>query len=167
GPPLVIVHGWRRNCQTPANSVAGWSGTRARSDTPLDGPRYSVRAQCAPPSCVTNAPRVVPSRNTCPSTPTTTVRGSRGSSEIAAIEPASSSPAWRHVFPPSTECQMPAPSSTVLRGFASPVPAHTSLGSRGDTASAPIGATRSRSNVGRHDTPPSELLNTPPPAPPA
>ena len=39
GPPLVIVHGIRRNCQIPAKSVDGLLGKRTISETPVDGPR--------------------------------------------------------------------------------------------------------------------------------
>src|SRR5690349_19668228 len=50
---------------------------------------------------------------------------------------------------------------------ASPVPAHTTLGSEGATASAPIAATGSLSKIGVQRLPPSEDFHTPPDDAPA
>ena len=38
GPPLVAIHGLRRNCQIAAKIVCGCFGFHAKSAAPLDGP---------------------------------------------------------------------------------------------------------------------------------
>ena len=65
------------------------------------------------------------------------------------MRPVVSSPALRHVAPPSTDRNIPQPIEMWLRMNDSPVPTHTTLGFDGATASAPIDDTGSRSKIGR------------------
>ncbi len=63
---------------------------------------------------------------------------------------------------------MPSPITSLSRiAQASPVPAHTMLGSDGATASAPIAATGMLSDTGVQWPPPSVVFQTPPDAAPA
>src|SRR5215470_5931182 len=61
---------------------------------------------------------------------------------------------------------MPCPTEMWLRMKDSPVPAHTMFGSVAATASEPIDATGSESNMGSQCIPPSVLLKMPPEAAP-
>ena len=62
---------------------------------------------------------------------------------------------------------MPLPSEMLLRMNASPVPAHTVLGSLGAMASAPIDWTSWPSKIGSQCAPSSTVFHTPPDAAPA
>ena len=77
-----------------------------------------------------------------------------------------SSPVWVQVSPPSVERYTPLPSETLLRMWASPVPAQTTCGSAGETARAPIESAGWSSKIGVQRTPPSRLRKTPPEAAP-
>ena len=61
---------------------------------------------------------------------------------------------------------MPWPSEMWLRMYASPVPAQTTFGSDGATASAPIDCTGWPSKIGAQCTPPSVVFQMPPDAAP-
>src|SRR5579864_2538658 len=61
---------------------------------------------------------------------------------------------------------MPCPTEMWLRINDSPVPAHTTFGSLGATASEPMDATGSESKIGSQWIPPSVLLKMPPEAAP-
>ena len=62
---------------------------------------------------------------------------------------------------------MPSPMEMWLRMKGSPVPAHTTFGSDGATASAPTDATGWLSKIDDQWMPPSVLLKIPPDAAPA
>ena len=63
---------------------------------------------------------------------------------------------------------MPSPMTSLSRiAHASPVPAQTTFGSDGATASAPIAATGMLSDTGTQRPPPSVVFHTPPDAAPA
>src|SRR5665213_458212 len=167
-PPLVAIHGCRRNCQIAANTVLGAFGFQARSAAPLAGPTYSVFDQLRPPSAVTYTPRAGLSFHGSPSAPTIARRGFFGSTRIFEISAVSESPACVQCFAPSRVSHTPSPYETSLRGAASPVPTHTVLSSLGATAIAPIAPNfEAASQTGWNDEPPSLDLKTPPPAPPA
>src|SRR5512142_3271721 len=62
---------------------------------------------------------------------------------------------------------MPSPTTSASRiAHASPVPAHTTLGFDGATASAPMACTSALSNTGTNRCPPSVDFHTPPDAEP-
>ena len=70
-------------------------------------------------------------------------------------------------MPASVDLYIPLPMEIWLRIHASPVPAHTTLGSDGATASAPIDCTGWSSKIGCQWIPPSVVFHTPPDAAPA
>ena len=62
------------------------------------------------------------------------------------------------VSPASVERYTPFPRDTLERMWASPVPAHTTLGSDGDTARAPMEWAFWSSKIGSQLTPASEVF---------
>lgn len=83
------------------------------------------------------------------------------------IRPVLSRPIRTQVFPASVDLKIPQPSETLLRIEDSPVPAQTTLGSEGATASDPIDETGMLSKIGAQWRPPSVVLKIPPEAAPA
>ncbi len=71
-------------------------------------------------------------------------------------------PAAVQVAPPSVLRKTPLPQPELLRSLASPVPAHTTLGSAGHTARAPMEAAPVLSKTGWKLAPASVVFITPP-----
>ena len=72
-------------------------------------------------------------------------------------------PTCCQVRPASRERYTPSPNETSMRMVVSPVPAYTTLGSEGATASAPMVALlRKPSETLRQYTPPSPVFQIPP-----
>ena len=118
------------------------------------------------PSCGTRrAPAAV--RSCAPSRRRRRRRGSSDAITIRAMRPVASRPRCFHVWPASVERYTPLPIEMLPRMNASPVPAHTTLGSDEATASAPIDATCWPSKIAVQWTPPSSVLKMPPDAAPA
>src|SRR5260370_29213830 len=77
-----------------------------------------------------------------------------------------SNPIFVQVFPPSSDLYAPSPQEELCRLFGSPVPTHTTDGSDGAIAMAPIGETFSLSNIGSQVVPLFVVFHTPPEAVP-
>src|SRR5580692_10650047 len=76
------------------------------------------------------------------------------------------SPMFCHVFPASSDLEIPSPHEELCRLFGSPVPTHTTAGSDGAIAISPIVDTPSLSNTGSHVVPLFVVFHTPPDAVP-
>src|SRR5688572_16219565 len=90
-----------------------------------------------------------------------------GCTTMREMRPVFSSPARVQVLPASVERNIPHPTEMLLRMNGSPVPAYTTFGSLGATASAPTDDTGWLSKIAVQCTPPSVDLNNPPEAAPA
>src|SRR5690606_38961339 len=99
-----------------------------------------------------------------PRAPTYTMSGFSGWMTMRPIWYDPSSPLCSHVLPPSMDLYTPLPHDTLLRGFASPVPTHTMLGSVCATATSPIETAFSRSNWCSKVTPLLVVFSKPPEA---
>src|SRR5437763_9476602 len=85
---------------------------------------------------------------------------------MSPICPASFSPMYVHVLPPSVVFHTPSPCATLPRIGYSPPPTYTTSAAEGATAIAPIVPPKYLSVTGAHDSPPFTDLNTPPPVVP-
>ncbi len=83
------------------------------------------------------------------------------------MRPVASSPMWVQVSPPSVDFHTPLPMEMLERMKGSPVPAHTTLGAEGATASSPTDGTPALSKTGSQLEPPSVVFQIPPAAAPA
>ena len=83
-----------------------------------------------------------------------------------AIRPVFSRPILFQVLPASVDLKTPQPTEMWLRMNGSPVPAQTTFGSDGATASAPTELTVCSSKIEVQWMPPSVVLNIPPDAAP-
>src|SRR6266850_1718197 len=78
----------------------------------------------------------------------------------------SASPSEVHVLPPSVVFQTPSPAATLPRMGYSPVPTYTMSGFDSETPIAPMVPPKYLSVDAAHVSPPSVVLNTPPPVVP-
>src|ERR1700736_393093 len=101
-------HGGRRARQSDANTTCP-DGSAARSAAPVSRSVKSVRVHVAPPSVDRYTPRVSLAAYACPSTATSSVFASCGSTTIRAICRESSSPICVQLAPPSRDRYMPSP----------------------------------------------------------
>src|ERR1700689_4773304 len=119
-----------------------------------------------PPSVVLYNPRSGFAPHRCPSAATYTISGFVGSITIRPMLCVSSRPTWVQLRPPSIDLYTPLPHDELWRLFGSPLPTHTTEGSEGAIATAPIVKTGSLSNTGMNWFPALVVFHNPPVAVP-
>src|SRR5262249_25647325 len=87
GPPLVISHGRRRACHSPAKRMRGLAASKQTSDAPVSASLNTTRFHVSPPSVVRYTPRSGLGPNAWPSTAAYAMRGSCGCTIIVPICP--------------------------------------------------------------------------------
>src|SRR4029450_13772918 len=126
----------------------------------------STRFQLRPASVVLYRPRSPPGVHRSPVAATPAVPGSVGCTTTRAIARLCARPTCVQVAPASVERYTPLPQAELLRSFASPVPTHTTFGSDGATATAPMEATGCFSNTASNVAPFVLVFTRPPVASP-
>src|SRR6478672_8881597 len=111
-------------------------------------------------------PRSGVGAHTLPSAATYTRSGLAGSTRTREICRVSLRPSDVHVLPASVDFHTPSPCETLPRIGYSPPPTYTTSGFDGDTAMPPMVPPKYLSVTAAHDSPPSSVLNTPPPVVP-
>src|SRR3954463_13132209 len=164
GPPLSRPQVLISSCHIPANRMRGFFGSMPMSEQPVFSSTNRVLVQVLPPSLVRNTPRSGCGPYAVPSAHANTMFGSAGSMTTRPMRPVFSSPIRVQVLPASVDLKMPSPMEMWLRIQASPVPAQTTLGSDGATASDPTDETGCWSKIGSQLMPPSRVLKMPPEA---